>query len=159
MLTEAERKAVLDSWRLVVPIAETAADLFYGRLFELAPEYRPLFAEDLGPQKRKLVTMLQFVVKAMDWTDDRWKDDVDPESDLCFVVLAMGRRHAALYHVPDAAYAPVGEALLWTLEQGLGAAFGPDVRAAWTKLYGLVATTMKLGAKAARVELDLGKVA
>jgi hemoglobin-like flavoprotein len=159
MLTDPEKKLILDSWRLVVPIAETAADLFYQRLFELGPEYRPLFKEDLVAQKRKLVTMLSFVVKSMDWLDDRWKDEVDPDEDLCLVVLAMGRRHTALYHVPDASYATVGEALLWTLEQGLGQAFTPEVRAAWTKLYGVVATTMKMGGRASRVEMRLGEVA
>ena len=159
MLTDAEKKAILESWRLVVPIAETASDLFYGRLFELAPEVRSLFKEDLADQKRKLVTMLSFIVKSIDWMDDRWNDEVHPEDDLCFVVLAMGRRHSNLYGVPDGSYAAVGEALLWTLEQGLADAFTPEVRAAWTKLYGLVATTMKMGAHASRVETRLGEVA
>lgn len=159
MLTDSEKKLVLDSWRLVVPIAETAADLFYDRLFAIAPEVRHLFPEDMSKQKRKLVTMLSFVVKALDWTSAEWKADVDADDDLCLVVLAMGRRHAALYHIPDASYAPVGEALLWTLDQGLGQAFTPEVRAAWTKLYGTVATTMKLGARAAKIDLRHGEVA
>jgi hemoglobin-like flavoprotein len=159
MLTDPEKKAVLGSWRLVVPIADTAADFFYQRLFELAPEYRALFGEDLAAQKRKLVTMFSFIVKAMDWLDEDWKDEVGPEEDLCFVVLALGRRHANLYKVPDAAYETVGEALLWTLDQGLGQAFTPEVKEAWTKLYGLVATTMKVGARASRLETRLGEVA
>jgi len=159
MLTDLERKTILESWRRVVPIAETAADLFYGRLFEIAPEYRALFPEDLTAQKRKLVTMLSFVVKSMDWSDERWRDEVDPEQDLCLVVLAMGRRHAVLYRIPEDSYGPVGEALLWTLEHGLGPAFTPEVRAAWTKLYGAVSTTMKVGARSSKVELGLGQVA
>lgn len=159
MLTDTEKKVILDSWRLVVPIAETAADLFYKRLFELQPGYRKLFPQEMTAQKRKLVTMLSFIVKAMDWMESDWQDEVDPEKDLCFVVLAMGRRHAKLYHIPDSSYGPVGEALLWTLDQGLGPAYTDDVREAWTHLYGVVATTMKMGAKAARVEMELGMVA
>lgn len=159
MLTDKEKKAVVESWRLVVPIAETAADLFYRRLFEIRPEYRKMFPEDLDAQKRKLVTMLQFIVKSMDWMADSWQTEVDPEEDLCLVVLAMGRRHAKLYRIPDESYAPVGEALLWTLDQGLGDAFTDDVRDAWTHLYGTVATTMKMGGKAAGVKSGVGHVA
>jgi hemoglobin-like flavoprotein len=159
MLTDLERKAVVDSWRLVVPIAETAADLFYRRLFELQPEYRKLFHEDLAAQKRKLVVMLGFIVKSMDWMSEDWKAEIDPEHDLCLIVLAMGRRHTQLYRIPDAAYGPVGEALLWTLDQGLGDAFTDPVRKAWTHLYGTVATTMKMGGKASRIKSEFGRVA
>jgi hemoglobin-like flavoprotein len=159
MLTAEDRAVVVHSWRLVVPIAETAADLFYRRLFELKPEYRALFPDDMAKQKRKLVTMLAFIVKAMDWMEDDWQEEVAEEDDLCLVVLAMGRRHTSLYKIPDASYDTVGAALLWTLDQGLGEAFTDEVRAAWTKLYGVVATTMKVGGRASQVDIDLGRVA
>ena len=158
MLTDEEKKLIVNSWRLVVPIAETASDLFYNRLFELGPHYKSLFPDDMSAQKRKLVTMLQFIVKSMDWMQEEWQAEIDPEDDLALVVLAMGRRHTTLYKIPDESYDSVGEALLWTLEQGLGQAFTDDVRAAWTHLYGVLATTMKLGGKAARVEMNLGRV-
>ena len=159
MLTQEEKQAVVNSWRLVVPIKETAADLFYRRLFELRPDYLEFFPEDMASQKRKLVTMLAFIVKAMDWMESEWEADVDPEDDLALVVLAKGRRHASLYKIPDDSYGPVGEALLWTLDQGLGGAFTDEVRGAWTHLYKVLATTMKLGGKAAKVEMGLGRVA
>lgn len=159
MLTDEDKKLILSSWRLVVPIAETAADLFYRRLFEIRPAYRQLFPEDLAKQKRKLVTMLSFIVKSMDWMASQWQEDVAPEDDLCLIVLAMGRRHTSLYHIPDESYEPVGQALLWTLEQGLGQAFTDDVRAAWTRLYGVVSTTMRMGARASRVDINLGRIA
>lgn len=148
MFTDAEKDAIRKSWRLVVPIAETAADLFYKRLFELRPQYRSFFSDDMSGQKRKLLKMLAFVVKAMDWADADWQREVDPTEDLMLVVLAMGRRHAQLYKIPDESYAPVGEALLWTLDYGLGDAFSPPVRAAWTRLYGLISQTMRMGAAA-----------
>lgn len=69
MLTEADKQAIKDSWRLVVPIAETATDLFYKRLFELQPSYRAYFKGDMQTQKRKLFTMLAFIVKALDWPE------------------------------------------------------------------------------------------
>jgi hemoglobin-like flavoprotein len=145
VLNDAEKKLILNSWRLVVPIQETAADLFYRRLFELKPSYQQLFKIDLATQKRKLIAMLGFIVKSLDWPDSAWRDTVAEEDDLFLVVLALGRRHSELYSVPDAAYATVGEALLWMLDYGLGKEFTPPVRAAWTKVYGLVATAMKMG--------------
>jgi len=158
MLTDIEKAHVVNSFRLVVPIAETAADLFYRRLFEIAPQYRSLFSEDMTAQKRKLVTMLAFIVKSVDWSEEDWAENVDPEDDLALVVLAMGRRHTSLYKIPEESYAHVGEALLWTLDQGLGAAFTDPVREAWTRLYGALATTMKLGGRAGRLDMSLGRV-
>ena len=54
----------------------------------------------------------------------------------------LGQRHAG-YGVTPAHYDTVAGALLWTLEQGLGPAFTPDVKAAWTAVYGVLATTMQ----------------
>lgn len=148
MFSDSEKDIVFRSWRLVVPIAETAADLFYRRLFELKPEYRPLFGDDMSAQKRKLVRMLAFIVRSLEWREEQWKDDIDPAEDLMLVVLALGRRHQDLYKIPADSYGAVGEALLWTLDQGLGDAFTPATREVWTKLYTLLATTMQMGATA-----------
>jgi hemoglobin-like flavoprotein len=60
-------------------------------------------------------------------------------------VKALGARHVA-YGVAAAHYEVVGEVLLWTLERGLGDSFTPEVRAAWTKVYGVLAATMQAGA-------------
>ena len=145
MLDDQQKALLRDSWRMVVPIAETAADLFYKRLFELRPDYRTYFKGDMPAQKRKLVAMLTFIVKAVDWPDAAWRDQVSAEQDLFLIVLALGRRHSDLYAIPDAAYDAVGEALIWTLDYGLGKAFTAEVRAAWSQLYTLLALTMKMG--------------
>lgn len=146
MITDAEKQSIVSSWRLVVPIAETAADLFYRRLFELKPEYRDLFPEDMTGQKQKLLKMLSFIVQSLEWPDEAWREVVPAERDLFLVVLAMGRRHYELYAIPDESYGPVGEALLWTLDYGLGPeAFTPEVKEAWTRIYTLLADTMKMG--------------
>jgi hemoglobin-like flavoprotein len=149
MLTTAQKQAILRTWKLAEPITDTVADLFYKRLFEIAPQYRKLFPPDIAPQKRKLIAMLKFVVKSLDWPDEAWRENVNTADDLMLVVLALGRRHVELYRVPDEAYQPVAEALLWTLDYGLGEAFTPDVKDAWTKVYVLLATTMKMGRCAA----------
>lgn len=148
MITDTDKDHIRRTWKLVIPIAETAADLFYRRLFELKPEYRSLFPEDLAGQKSKLVRMLAFVVKALDFPEAAWRDEVSESEDLLLVLLALGRRHQSLYHVPREGYAAVGEALLWTLDYGLGEAFTPQVRAAWTSVYKAVSTTMILSSSA-----------
>jgi hemoglobin-like flavoprotein len=148
LFSDSEKEIVFRSWRLVVPIAETAADLFYRRLFELKPEYRPLFGEDMTAQKRKLVRMLAFIVRSLEWREEQWKDDVDPAEDLLLVVLALGRRHRDLSEIPADSYGAVGEALVWTLEQCLGDAFTPATREVWIKLYTLLASTMQMGSTA-----------
>jgi hemoglobin-like flavoprotein len=145
VLDETEKAAIRRSWKLVVPIADTAADLFYKRLFELQPEYRRLFGDDMAPQKRKLLAMLAFIVRTLDWDQSRWKDPCATDDDLFLVVLALGLRHAELYKIPDESYDVVGQALLWTLDYGLGEAFTAEVRDAWARVYGLVAQTMKMG--------------
>ena len=145
MISDAEKAAIRDSWRLVVPIAETAADLFYKKLFDLRPDYRRLFPDDMTSQKRKLLSMLAFVVKSLDWPESAWRETVAEEDDLCLVVLALGRRHSELYKVPDASYDVVGQALLFTLDYGLGKKFDAPTRAAWTHVYQLLALTMKMG--------------
>jgi hemoglobin-like flavoprotein len=64
-------------------------------------------------------------------------------------VQALGRRHAG-YGVTDEHYDMVAEALLWTLQQGLGEYFTPDVAAAWCSAYAILADVMK----AAAAEVD-----
>jgi hemoglobin-like flavoprotein len=156
MITDVDKAAIRRTWKLVIPIAETAADLFYKRLFELRPDYRALFPEDMKGQKRKLLQMLAFVVRSLEWADDEWRDTVPPDEDLFLVVLALGRRHSELYKIPSDSYGPVGEALLWTLDYGLGEAFTADVRKAWLAIYELLAKTMRMGSLACEQNASLG---
>ncbi|MHB8696125.1 MAG: globin family protein [Solirubrobacteraceae bacterium] len=121
---------VKESWRQVAPIAPTAATLFYDRLFALAPSVRPLFPDDMTEQKRKLMKMLGTVVAGLEQLDK-----------IVPAAQALGRRHAAYGAVP-AHYDVVGECLLWTLGQGLGDGFTPQVREAWIAAYGSLASTM-----------------
>ena len=60
----------------------------------------------------------------------------------CVGVVRHDKVHVTGYGVREAHYATVGAALLWTLEAGLGEAFTPAVRAAWTTAYGTLATVM-----------------
>jgi hemoglobin-like flavoprotein len=125
---------VRESFARIVPIKDVAADLFYDHLFGVAPHLRAMFPADMVGQKRKLVAMLGTAVNGL--------SDLGA---LVPAVKALGARHVG-YGTKPVHYAIVGQALLWTLERGLGAAFTPDVKAAWTKVYGLIAATMQAGA-------------
>jgi hemoglobin-like flavoprotein len=145
MMTRDERLAIRRSWEIIGAAGDEVSDLFYQRLFELAPHYRPLFGPDLGPLKRKLVAMLDLIVRSLDWPDAAWHEVVPVDQDLFLNLAALGRRHAEQYAVPDAAYDHVGEALLWTLDRRLGKAFTAELRAVWARVYTLVAVTMRMG--------------
>jgi hemoglobin-like flavoprotein len=132
-----QKALVQTSFAQVRPIADAAAALFYGRLFELDPTLRPLFKGDMEEQGRKLMEMIGLAVKGLD----------RPET-LLPALAALGRRHAG-YGVNERDYETVGEALIWTLEQGLGPSFTPDIRDAWVALYRFVSDTMREGAVAA----------
>jgi nitric oxide dioxygenase len=129
-MTPNQIKLVQTSFAQVAPIAATAADLFYARLFEIAPQVRTMFPDDLGEQKKKLMTMLGTAVAGLNRLDT-----------LMPAVQALGRRHAG-YGVKAQHYASVGSALLWTLEKGLGEAFTPEVKDAWATTYIVLSTTM-----------------
>ena len=145
MLTDEQKATITENWRLVLPIQDTVADLFYRRLFQLRPTYKRLFGEDMASQKQKLLQMLAFVVRSLQWGGASWSDDVAPDDDLFLVLLALGRRHSNLYEIPDEAYEPVLDSLLWALDYGLGKVFDEDASVAWTQAMVLISNTMILG--------------
>ena len=131
-------KRVQESFARVAPIAETAAELFYGKLFELDPNLRSLFTGDMREQGAKLMEMIGIAVHGLSELDA-----------LTPAVRSLGARHVG-YGVMDEHYDTVGAALLWTLGQGLGDNFTPECEAAWTEVYRRLATVMKgAAAKAA----------
>ncbi|MEC9347450.1 MAG: globin family protein [Pseudomonadota bacterium] len=137
-MTPDQIKMVQDSFKKVAPIADTAADIFYARLFEIAPQVRNLFPAEMTNQKKKLMQTLGVAV-----TNLHQVETIVP------VVQDLGRRHVA-YGVKPEHYDVVAQALLYTLEKGLGDAWTPDLKAAWTETYVLVASVMKdAAAKAA----------
>jgi len=129
-----EKRLVQGSWDAVVPIAETAASIFYAKLFELDPALRPMFTTDITEQGKKLMQMLMVAVKGLDRLEE-----------IVPTLVQLGARHAG-YGVKDKDYDTVAEAFLFTLGQGLGAAFTDEVKGAWVTVYTLLAGTMKSAA-------------
>lgn len=129
-MTPNQIKLVQATFAQIVPIAATVADLFYGRLFEIAPHVRPMFPEDHTEQKEQLMAMLASAVTGLDHLDT-----------LSPAVSALGRRHAG-YGLKAQHYVMVGSALLWTLEKALGETFTSEVKDAWASAYILLWTKM-----------------
>lgn len=127
---------VQSSFEKVRPIADQAAALFYGRLFELSPEVRPLFKADLQDQGKKLMQMIGVAVAGLDQLDA-----------IVPAVQNLGRNHVS-YGVKAEHYPAVGEALLWTLEQGLGDNWNEELGEAWTQAYSILSNTMQDAAAA-----------
>ncbi|HET7471192.1 MAG TPA: globin family protein [Gemmatimonadales bacterium] len=128
MQADTER-LIRESWARFQPVAVPSARFFYEKLFELDPEAARLFSHtDMDAQGRKVMRMFAEIVRTLD----------QPEA-LVAEVADLGRRHVH-YGVHDAQYDSVGTALLWTLEQGLGEAFTPDIRDAWTEAYLYIST-------------------
>jgi nitric oxide dioxygenase len=122
-MTPEQIKLVQDSFAKVAPISEKAAELFYGRLFEIAPQVRAMFPDDMTEQRKKLMATLAIVVNGLNNLDT-----------ILPAASALAKRHVA-YGAEAAHYPIVGQALLWTLEQGLGPSWTPAVAAAWTGAY------------------------
>ena len=130
-MTPEQVELVQRSWRSVLPVGDTAAELFYGKLFSLDPGLQSLFKDDMREQGRNLTAMISVSVGSLS----------RPER-ILRAVQQLGRRHAT-YGVQPRHYELVRVALLWMLEQVLGEAFTPAVREAWTGVYDLLAATMQ----------------
>jgi hemoglobin-like flavoprotein len=142
-MTPQQVAAVQTSFAAIKPIADTAAALFYERLFAIAPEYKRLFTGDMARQGRMLMNMISTAVNGLS----------APET-IVPAVKELGRRHSA-YGVGEKDYQVVGGALLWTLERGLGVAFTPEVKESWAAAYALLAGVMQEGAREAAKRTEM----
>ena len=133
-------RLVRRSFEQLAPVAPQAAALFYRNLFRLDPSLERMFRGDMVQQGERLMKMIGTAVGLL-----------EDQARLTPALRALGARHVG-YGVQEAHYATVGEALIGTLEQGLGAAFSPPVRHAWVEVYAFIARTMMAAARAAAAE-------
>jgi nitric oxide dioxygenase len=130
-MTPEQLAIIRSNFAQVVGQKEAVGMLFYDRLFAIAPETRPMFKGDIVAQSRKLMDTLALAIGMLR----------DMPS-LITTLEGLARRHVS-YGVKDEHYAKVGEALIWTLEKGLGAAFTAEAKTAWTALYGAISDVMR----------------
>jgi hemoglobin-like flavoprotein len=126
-----QKELIQSSFEKIVPIADTAAALFYGRIFELDPTLRPMFITDLQVQGKKFMNMLSLIVGGL---DNLYQ--LVPE------IQALGRRHVGYGAKPEH-YHIIASALLWTLEKGLGDVFTLEVKEAWMAIFTLLSNVMQ----------------
>ena len=130
-MTDAEIRLVKQSWRTLRAIDPAiVGDLFYSKLFMANPSLRNMFPKKMNDQYNKLMEMLSVIIARLDRMEELNED-----------IAAMARRHVQ-YGVRPAHYKLVGNALLWTLRQGLGQDWTLEVEQAWTKCYSNLADTM-----------------
>ena len=129
-MTPDQVKLVQDSFAKVAPISEQAAVLFYDRLFEIAPQVKAMFPDDMTEQRRKLMMMLAAVVNGLGNLES-----------IMPAASALAKRHVG-YGAKAEHYPVVGAALLWTLEQGLGDGWTPELAEAWSTAYGTLSGYM-----------------
>jgi hypothetical protein len=152
MLSRAEKDAIRESWELLSPVADATADLFFQRLVQQDATAWPRSHAELAQRKKELLGLLGFVVNALDWDEGAWRDDVDDEQDLFVAMLGMGERNTPLARLILEHYAAVGDALIGSLSSTLGKRFDARTKAAWSRLYALLANALRLGQLASRIQ-------
>jgi hemoglobin-like flavoprotein len=133
-MTPRQIQLVQDSWERLQTSPSETVQLFYARLFELNPELRALFRNDMQEQQRKFTQMLSLVV-----------DGLEQPEQLAPMLYELGRRHLDPYRVQPQHYDSLGAALLWTLSQRLGVEFTTEMRQAWSETYRGMAHAMQEG--------------
>ncbi len=118
------------SFAKVAPVDDETGVLFYQRLFEIAPELRPLFRGDIDEQGRMFMSMLTVAVNGL-----ATFDSIEP------ALRELAIRYVD-YGVRPENYAPVGAALIWVMQRSLGDDFTDEVRSAWFAVYDAVSAAM-----------------
>jgi len=129
-MTPEQAALIRTSFDAMWPVRRQLSDLFYSRFFALVPEARGMFPADMEKQRLKLMDMIAAIVGALDQRELFQS-----------LITHSGRQHAG-FGVTPLQYAAFGEALTWSLERQFGAAFTPELRAAWSTLYAIVQDEM-----------------
>ena len=129
-MTPEQAHIVQSTWRAVLPVSGTFAELFYGRLFALDGELKKLFRDDPAEQGRNLTAMLSVAAA-----------NIGKPERITVALRQLGRRHVA-YGVKRKDFASFEDALLFALEHALIDVFTPEVKAAWRAAYALLSSTM-----------------
>lgn len=134
MMTPKQIQLIKRSWRLFQQIKPAiVGDVFYSKLFEISPPLRKMFATDMNAQYEKLMGMLSLIVTRLDNLDV-----------ISTEINDMAVRHAK-YGATSSHYKMVGNALLWTLEQGLGNDWNEELKEAWEQCYNTLSEAMLAG--------------
>ena len=129
-LTTAQIDLIRDSFHRLQPDVEAASELFYDRLFEIAPELRAMFLNDMTEQGMRFMSTLALIVQHLD----------DPQ-ELRPYLEKLAQGHAA-FGVKHEHFHPMGQALIWSMQKTLGEKFSEGATAAWQAAYDHLAHEM-----------------
>ena len=128
---------VKHTWKLLRKVDPVLlGDVFYTKLFTDAPQTRSLFTTPRDVQSRKLIDMINIIVGRLDQFESIQSE-----------IIALGERHVQ-YGAKPHHYIAVGNALIWTLKQGLGKDWNANVEDAWKACYAILSQSMQQGSKA-----------
>ncbi|HEY0651648.1 MAG TPA: globin family protein [Chryseosolibacter sp.] len=130
---------VKETWGFVIVKSDEAGQLFYSRLFEVAPGVRHLFKGDVKEQSRKLMSMVTYVIAKLDKLDT-----------ILAEIKSLAQRHNK-YGARKEHYAVVGECLIYTLKTGLGDRWNAKTEAAWLAVYSILSNAMIEGQESPKV--------
>jgi hemoglobin-like flavoprotein len=134
-MTPAQVDLVRKSFDALWPFRRRLAEQFYGRFFELAPDTRSLFPNDMERQQLKLMDTIAAIVGTLDQREIFQS-----------IISHTGRKHAD-FGVQTSHFIAFGEALIWGLQQQFGPAFTPETQQAWVALYDAIQAKMMRAAK------------
>jgi len=130
-MTDVQIALVKQTWsffRKLDPVL--VGDVFYGKLFVIAPELKGMFHTSMEVQSRKIVDMLSLIVGHL--------HDLDQLSE---EITQLAQRHVH-YGVKAHHYKTVCTALLWTLQHGLGRDWNEEVKDAWETCFTILSDSM-----------------
>jgi hemoglobin-like flavoprotein len=125
------------SFNLVAPRAQELVDRFYALLFSRYPQVRPMFPNQMGDQKKKLIASLVLVVQ-----------NIRTPNKLLDPLTEMGKRHVEYGAVPEH-YPLVRDTMLEVLGEIAGKAWTDQLNEDWTVALDLVSSIMIEGARTA----------
>jgi hemoglobin-like flavoprotein len=137
-MTPKQTDLIKESFDAIWPVRRKFSQQFYGKVFELAPEARRLFSDDMERQHLKLMDMIAAIVGALD------------QSELFQSLISHSGRQHARFEVAPSHYVAFGEALIWTLEQQFGSALNAEMKEAWIALYSEISENMMRAANHSR---------
>jgi hemoglobin-like flavoprotein len=134
-MTAEQIDLVRKSFDALWPFRRKLAEQFYGRFFELAPDTRRLFPNDMERQQLKLMDTIAAIVGTLD------------RHEMFQSIISHTARKHADFGVQTSHFTAFGEALIWGLRQQFGPAFTPEMQQAWVALYDAIQAEMMRPAK------------
>ena len=136
-VTAAEAEMLRASFHDLRKNMAPASVAFYEALFAKAPELRKMFRDDIAGQGMRFMTTLGAILTGIEHSGS---DDAR--------IATLGQGHRLMGVKPEH-FAPMGAALIETLQGELGNAFTPELKTAWEKAYSQIAESIIAASRAA----------